>query len=92
MIRCRVMLLISLQFWHSNCRHMADFFRQDGMNTPRTWWRVWKFLFVSPGMLRKIALPYLSYYLPSFHPWRHDDRHLIAAVERELAAETSPPV
>jgi predicted metal-dependent hydrolase len=49
--------------------------------------RVCKFLFVSPGILRRIAVPYLSYYLPTFHPWRHDDRHLIAAVERELAAD-----
>jgi len=90
MIRCRVMLLISFQFWHSNRRHMADFFRQDGIDTPRTWWRVWKFLVVSPGMLRKIALPYLSFYLPGFHPWRHDDRHLIAAVERDLAIDSNP--
>ena len=49
-IRCQVMLLISFQFWRSNCRHMADFFRQDGINTLRTWLRVLKFLLVKPGM------------------------------------------
>jgi predicted metal-dependent hydrolase len=91
MIRSRVMLLISFQFWHSNRRHMADFFRQDGINTPLTWWRVWKFLLLSPGILRRIALPYLSFYLPGFHPWRHDDRHLIAAVERDLANDAAAP-
>ena len=88
-IRCQVMLIVSFQFWYGIFRHMADLFRQDGINTPRTWWRAFKFLYVSPGMLRKIAVPYLSYYLPNFHPWLHDDRDLIAAVERELAGTSA---
>lgn len=86
-IRCQVMLLIGFQFWRSNFRHMADFFRQDGINTPRTWWKVMRFLLVRPGMLRKIFRPYLSFYRSDFHPWLHDDRSLIAAVERELRVE-----
>lgn len=89
-IRCQIMLLISFQFWRSNFRHMADFFRQDGINTPRTWWKVMQFLLVKPGMLRKIFRPYLSFYRSDFHPWLHDDRNLIAAVEREL--QTVEPV
>jgi uncharacterized protein len=93
MIRSRVMLLISVQFWHSNRRHMADFFRQDNIDTALTWLRVCKFLLVKPGILRRIALPYLSFYLPGFHPWQHDDRDLIAAVEKDLASSSSesPP-
>ncbi|MET0497588.1 MAG: metal-dependent hydrolase [Steroidobacteraceae bacterium] len=85
-IRCQVMAMVSFQFWCANVRYMADFFRQDGINTPRTWWRAWKFLFVAPGIVRKITLPYLSYYLPGFHPWRHDNRHLIVDVERASAS------
>ena len=83
-IRANVMLIISFQFWRSVLRHMGDFFRQDGINTPRTWWRVCKFLLVKPGMLRRVFLSYMSYYRPGFHPWLHDDRELIAKVEREL--------
>lgn len=86
-IRCQVMLLISIQFWRSTFRHMADFFRQDQINTAGTWWRVMHYLLVSPGMVRKIFLPYLSFYRPGFHPWMHDDRHLIADVERALSAQ-----
>lgn len=85
-IRCKVMLLISIQFWSSNRRHMADFFRQDGINKPGTWWRVLKFHFVKPGMLRKIFGAYMSFYRPGFHPWEHDDRPLIAGIEAKLAA------
>jgi predicted metal-dependent hydrolase len=84
LVRCQVMGLVSVQFWYENFQRMADFFRQDGINTPRTWWRVAKYLLVKPGMLRRIALPYLRFYLPGFHPWKHDDRALIARIEREL--------
>lgn len=83
-LRSHVMLLISLQFWYSNFQRMADFFRQDGINTPRTWWRVCKHLWFKPGMMRKIFLPYLSFYRPGFHPWDHNDRPLIREFEQRL--------
>jgi predicted metal-dependent hydrolase len=84
LLRSHVMLLISLQFWHSNLQRMADFFRQDGIDTPRTWWRVFTYLWFAPGVLRKIFLPYLSFFRPNFHPWDHNDRPLIAEFERRL--------
>lgn len=84
-LRCNVMALVSLQFWYSNFQRMADFFRQDSMNTPRTWWRVAKYLLVKPGMFRRIFRDYLRFYGPGFHPWHRDDRPLIAEVERKLA-------
>lgn len=85
-IRCKVMFLVSLLFWKANFRHMADFFRQDDMNTPATWWRVARYLVGRPGIVRKIFRPYLSFYRPAFHPWDHDDRALIERFENELAA------
>ena len=84
-IRCKVMLLVSFLFWRSNFRHMADFFRQDRINSLRTWCGVAKYLVARPGILRKILRPYLSFYRPRFHPWDHDDRALIARAEQELA-------
>ena len=30
-------------------------------------------------MFRKIAGAWLKYFLPGFHPWNEDDRHLLAA-------------
>jgi uncharacterized protein len=85
-LRCHVMLLISLQFWHANFQRMADFFRQDRMHTPLTWLRVAKYLLIEPGMMRRVFWPYLSFYRPGFHPWNHDDRRLIGAIERQLSA------
>jgi predicted metal-dependent hydrolase len=83
-LRCQVMFLISLQFWYSNFERMADFFRQDGINTPRTWWRVFKHLWLEPGMMRRIFLPYMSFFRPGFHPWDHNDRPLIRQFEQRL--------
>jgi hypothetical protein len=90
LLRCHVMGLVSLQFWYSNFQRMADFFRQDGINTPRTWWRVAKYLLVKPGMMRRIFWDYLRFYGPGFHPWHRDDRKLIARIETQLTL-TPPP-
>ena len=38
------------------------------------WVRLINFLFGAPGVLRKLALPWLDYFRPSFHPWDHDNR------------------
>ena len=84
MLRCQVMLLISAQFWYSNFERMADFFRQDGINTPRTWWRVFTYLWFKPGVMRKLFVPYLSFFRPGFHPWDHDDGALVREFERRL--------
>ncbi len=86
-IRVRVMMLVSVQFWFSNFQRMADFFRQDGINTTGTWWRAAKYLLVKPGIMRKIFLPYLSFFKPGFHPWQHDERALIRAVEQTFAED-----
>ena len=83
-LRSQVMVLISLQFWYSNFERMADFFRQDGINTPRTWWRVFIYLCFKPGMMRKIFLPYMTFFRPGFHPWDHDDRPLVQEFEQRL--------
>jgi len=90
-LRCHVMALVSLQFWYSNFQRMADFFRQDDMNTWRTWLRVAKYLLVKPGMMRRIFRDYLRFFGPGFHPWHRDDRKLIAQIENQLTLAPPPP-
>ena len=85
-IRCKEMAFMSYLFWRSNARHMADFFRQDGINTFGTWMKVLKFHFITPGMLRTIFGEYWKFYSPNFHPWNTDDRSLITKIDRELTA------
>lgn len=44
-----------------------------------------KFMLFKPGMLTRIIPEYLDFYRPSFHPWQHDNRHLIADRIKALA-------
>ena len=41
-------------------------------------------------MARKIAGAWLSFFLPGFHPWNHDDRRLIALAESDYADAVMP--
>lgn len=47
----------------------------------------YKFMFASPAMLPRMALPWLAYLRPGFNPWQHDNRHLLTELDA-LAAST----
>lgn len=49
--------------------------------------RFLNFMFVSPALLPNLALPWLSYLRPGFHPWDHDNMYLLKEVDT-LMAET----
>jgi uncharacterized protein len=90
-VRSLVMLFISNAFLRARLRQLGEFFKQDGINTPTTWLRTFSFLFVYPGILRQILPAWLSFFRPRFHPWQHDDRHLIAQHLSELGLPLSNP-
>ncbi len=85
--RSLVMFKVTIDFWRERMRDLKILFQQDGLDTKRTYRRLAKFLWWSPGILRQIFIPYLTYYLPGFHPWKLDDRKLAARAERGLGLE-----
>ena len=84
-VKSRVMLLVTRNFIVDRTHGSLELLRQDGITGPRAWARLFWFNFVRPGMMRKIAGAWLSFFMPRFHPWNHDDRALIAKVEAGLA-------
>ena len=64
--------------------------RQDGVTGLRAWSRLLWYLWIRPGMFRKIAGAWLKFFLPGFHPWNEDDRHLLGAYAA-IAAVTPEP-
>jgi predicted metal-dependent hydrolase len=82
--RSLVMLHISYTFLRGRVRAMRQFLKQDGMDGPRTWLRVFSYLVIYPGLLRQIFPAWLSFFRPGFHPWQHDDRALVAEHEARL--------
>ncbi len=43
-------------------------------------------------MARKVAGVWAAYFLPGFHPWKHDDRALIALAESDYEAAVLPRI
>jgi predicted metal-dependent hydrolase len=84
-VKARVMLYVTRNFLVDRTAGALELLRQDGITGPGAWWRLFRFAFVRPGMVRKILGAWASFFLPGFHPWNHDDRALIAKAEAALA-------
>ena len=83
-IKAKVMLLVTRNFLVDRSMGVRELLRQDGITGFAAWRRILWFAFVRPGMMRKILGAWLSFFMPRFHPWNHDDRALIAHAERKL--------
>ena len=46
---------------------------------------LFRWLWLKPGLYRRMIGDYLAFYKPDFHPWQVDDRDLIAEAETGLA-------
>jgi predicted metal-dependent hydrolase len=84
-LRCSVMIASTWYLFDFMFRGVAEFFRQDGIASVRTWFRFLKFALISPGVIRRVLGEYLRWYMPGFHPWRKDDRALLVAAQEALA-------
>ena len=78
-LKARVMLLVTRNFLVDRTAGALELMRQDGVTGAKAWWLLLTYLWVRPGMFRKIAGAWVKYFLPGFHPWNEDDRHLLAA-------------
>jgi len=82
--RTGVMLLATLDFWARVFYYVYRLVRADGaLGDVRGWWRLFRWLWISPGGMRQLFRPWLSYFRRDFHPWQHDNS---SHVERWKAA------
>ncbi len=86
-MRSGVMVVSTFLFSTQIFVGVREHFRQDGINTPRTWLRLFHYLLVKPGGMRQVMWDYFTFYRPGFHPWQRDDRALIADMESTLAVQ-----
>ncbi|MEA3014348.1 MAG: uncharacterized protein QOD42_2893 [Sphingomonadales bacterium] len=89
-IKAKVMLFVTRNFVVDRSKGTIELLRQDGITGMRAWARMLWFCWVRPGMLRKILGAWLAFFLPRFHPWKHDDRALIAKAESDYEAARLP--
>lgn len=83
-LKAAVMLLVTNNFLRNRIRDSLRLLAQDGLTGRRVTWRLYAYLLWRPGILLRILPAWLAYFLPGFHPWNHDDRHLIAAASASL--------
>jgi len=89
-VKARVMLFCSRNFVVDRSLGTVELLRQDGITGIRAWSRMIWFAWIYPGMLRKILGAWFAFFLPGFHPWKHDDRALIAKAESAYADALIP--
>ena len=87
-VKAKVMLLVTRNFTVDRTRGAIELLRQDGITGARAWLGLLGFMWVRPGMMRKIFGAWAAFFLPRFHPWNEDDRHLIQRYEADAALGT----
>jgi predicted metal-dependent hydrolase len=76
--RVIVMLLTTIDFWLRVFGYHFALVRADGAAWDvRGWWKLFRFLWISPGGMRRLARPWLQYFRRDFHPWQHDNFHFV---------------
>ena len=89
-VKAKVMLYVTRNFLVDRTAGSLELMRQDGVTGMRAWSLLLAYLWVRPGMFRKIAGAWGKFFLPGFHPWNEDDRHLLAAYEATAKAGAEP--
>ena len=87
-LRSKVMLFITRRFLWDRLVGMMELLAQDGISGPRALLAAFWFGLARPGMIRGILQGWVAFFRPNFHPWDHDERHLIEAA---LAIDPMPP-
>ena len=84
-IRRWAMALTTLLFTRTVRETTLMLLKQDGVVGWKARLGLFRWLWLKPGLYRRMIGDYLAFYKPDFHPWQVDDRDLIAEAETGLA-------
>lgn len=88
--RRQALLMNTFFFFKDTFRNLCIMLKYDGkLWSLREWLHGFKFLFIKPGIIRRVFRPYLRFYKKDFHPWQHDNRDLIVEWEQEYGKSVS---
>ena len=90
--RRQALLLNTVFFFKDTLRNVCIMLQHEGkLWSIREWASGLKYLFFKPGILRRVAGAWFSFFRKGFHPWQQDNRDLIADWERKQAATSELP-
>jgi predicted metal-dependent hydrolase len=89
-IKRKLMLFVSRNFIVDRTQGALELMRQDGVTGLRAWRLLLTYMWVRPGLFRKAIIPWLKFFMPGFHPWNEDDRHLLAGYDATGTYEQTP--
>jgi len=89
-VKAKVMLYVTRNFLVDRTAGALELMRQDGVTGLEAWQKLLTYLWVRPGMFRKIASAWFAFFLPGFHPWNVDDRALLRAYEANARTTQKP--
>jgi len=89
-VKSVLMLVISSRFVRHRLQDAKELLAQDGIAGWRATAALLWYVIGTPGILRRVFPAWCSYFLPGFHPWKHDDRALIGKYDSEYAAAVMP--
>ncbi len=89
----RAMLQSTFFFTYDTIKGLMHMLKRDGL----LWnWRVWRdgisWLWGKEGILRPLVREYLDYFKKDFHPWQHDNLHLVEQYRAEFDPVPQQPV
>ena len=84
-VKAKVMMLVTRNFIVDRTAGALELLRQDGITGFKAWSSLLWYMWIRPGMMRKIFSAWVAFFLPGFHPWNEDDRALIANYEAQPA-------
>jgi predicted metal-dependent hydrolase len=88
--RRQALMMNTYFFFKDTFRNLCIMLKHDGkLWSLREWLIGFKYLLVSPGVLRRVFFAYLGFYRKDFHPWQHDNRELIAEWEQDYGRAVS---
>jgi predicted metal-dependent hydrolase len=88
--RAVVAAKITRKYYRNRVRDALVLLEQDGIGGWRARARLYAFLWLTPGMMRRMFFEWAAVLLPGFHPWNRDHRALIQRYDSPYAAAALP--
>ena len=88
--RRQALLLNTFFFFKDTMRNLCIMLQKDGkLWSLREWATGFKYLFIKPGILRRVFRAWFGFFRKDFHPWQVDNRQLVREWEKEQPGSTT---